>query len=103
MPGTSWMPPELHLDQPWLLPTLPLLLAESLPKVLPKLTLFAVSSLFTLPPRPPPAKTHLILSTDKGSPGVPVEASPYSCPREEEGDAIPIQEDYRKPEPASYS
>lgn len=40
---------------------------------------------------------------NKGSPGVPVEASPYSCPREEEGDAIPIQEDYRKPEPASYS
>ncbi|XP_008587924.1 PREDICTED: CD27 antigen [Galeopterus variegatus] len=33
----------------------------------------------------------------------PVEAAepcPYSCPREEEGSAIPIQEDYRKPEPA---
>ncbi|XP_059113105.1 CD27 antigen [Peromyscus eremicus] len=30
------------------------------------------------------------------------EPCPYSCPREEEGSAIPIQEDYRKPEPASY-
>ncbi|KAM8912687.1 CD27 antigen isoform 2-T2 [Lycaon pictus] len=35
-------------------------------------------------------------------PVVPVEPCPYSCPREEEGGAIPIQEDYRKPEPASY-
>nr|XP_034367453.1 CD27 antigen isoform X3 [Arvicanthis niloticus] len=33
---------------------------------------------------------------------VPEEPCPYSCPREEEGSAIPIQEDYRKPEPASY-
>ncbi|XP_041534692.1 CD27 antigen [Microtus oregoni] len=32
----------------------------------------------------------------------PEETCPYSCPREEEGSAIPIQEDYRKPEPASY-
>ncbi|XP_040593553.1 CD27 antigen isoform X2 [Mesocricetus auratus] len=32
----------------------------------------------------------------------PEEPCPYSCPREEEGSAIPIQEDYRKPEPASY-
>uniref|UniRef100_A0A8C4MD68 CD27 molecule n=1 Tax=Equus asinus asinus TaxID=83772 RepID=A0A8C4MD68_EQUAS len=30
------------------------------------------------------------------------EPGPYSCPREEEGSAFPIQEDYRKPEPASY-
>ncbi|XP_027977038.1 CD27 antigen isoform X3 [Eumetopias jubatus] len=37
------------------------------------------------------------------SPVVPAEPCPYSCPREEEGGAIPIQEDYRKPEPASYS
>ncbi|KAM7115664.1 CD27 antigen isoform 2-T2 [Molossus nigricans] len=36
------------------------------------------------------------------SPVAPAEPCPYSCPREEEGDAIPIQEDYRKPEPASY-
>ncbi|XP_016077266.1 PREDICTED: CD27 antigen [Miniopterus natalensis] len=36
------------------------------------------------------------------NPAVPAEPCPYSCPREEEGDAIPIQEDYRKPEPASY-
>uniref|UniRef100_A0A8C5L4Z2 CD27 antigen n=1 Tax=Jaculus jaculus TaxID=51337 RepID=A0A8C5L4Z2_JACJA len=28
----------------------------------------------------------------------PEEPCPYSCPREEEGSAIPIQEDYRKPE-----
>ncbi|EFB13981.1 hypothetical protein PANDA_011272, partial [Ailuropoda melanoleuca] len=34
------------------------------------------------------------------SPVVPAEPRPYSCPREEEGGAIPIQEDYRKPEPA---
>ncbi|XP_037701537.1 CD27 antigen [Choloepus didactylus] len=33
----------------------------------------------------------------------PEQPRPYSCPREEEGSAIPIQEDYRKPEPASYS
>ncbi|XP_003796525.1 CD27 antigen [Otolemur garnettii] len=31
----------------------------------------------------------------------PAEPCQYSCPREEEGCAIPIQEDYRKPEPAS--
>ncbi|XP_045637210.1 CD27 antigen isoform X1 [Ursus americanus] len=37
------------------------------------------------------------------SPVVPAQPRPYSCPREEEGGAIPIQEDYRKPEPASYS
>ncbi|KAI5760118.1 CD27 [Gulo gulo luscus] len=36
------------------------------------------------------------------SPAVPAEPCRYSCPREEEGGAIPIQEDYRKPEPASY-
>ncbi|XP_035873250.1 CD27 antigen isoform X2 [Phyllostomus discolor] len=36
------------------------------------------------------------------NPVVPAEPCPYSCPREEEGEAIPIQEDYRKPEPASY-
>uniref|UniRef100_A0A8C8VV37 CD27 antigen n=1 Tax=Peromyscus maniculatus bairdii TaxID=230844 RepID=A0A8C8VV37_PERMB len=36
------------------------------------------------------------------SQAVPEEPCPYSCPREEEGSAIPIQEDYRKPEPASY-
>uniref|UniRef100_A0A8C6RJU5 CD27 antigen n=1 Tax=Nannospalax galili TaxID=1026970 RepID=A0A8C6RJU5_NANGA len=32
----------------------------------------------------------------------PAELCPYSCPREEEGSAIPVQEDYRKPEPTSY-
>ncbi|XP_064335034.1 CD27 antigen isoform X2 [Camelus dromedarius] len=36
------------------------------------------------------------------SPAAPAEPCPYSCPREEEGGAIPIQEDYRKPEPACY-
>ncbi|XP_029809146.1 CD27 antigen isoform X2 [Suricata suricatta] len=36
------------------------------------------------------------------SPVTPAESCPYSCPREEEGGVIPIQEDYRKPEPASY-
>ncbi|XP_071077184.1 CD27 antigen isoform X4 [Desmodus rotundus] len=36
------------------------------------------------------------------NPVAPAEPCPYSCPREEEGEAIPIQEDYRKPEPASY-
>ncbi|KAG8509077.1 CD27 antigen [Galemys pyrenaicus] len=30
------------------------------------------------------------------------EPGPYRLPREEEGSAIPVQEDYRKPEPASY-
>ncbi|XP_058414977.1 CD27 antigen isoform X4 [Diceros bicornis minor] len=37
------------------------------------------------------------------SPVAPAEPLPYSCPREEEGGAFPIQEDYRKPEPASYA
>ncbi|CAO2606629.1 CD27 antigen [Lemmus lemmus] len=37
-----------------------------------------------------------------GDQAEPEETCPYSCPREEEGSAIPIQEDYRKPEPASY-
>ncbi|KAM6214292.1 CD27 antigen [Rhynchocyon petersi] len=32
----------------------------------------------------------------------PAEPYVYSCPREEEGSAIPVQEDYRKPEPAVY-
>ncbi|XP_060162341.1 CD27 antigen isoform X1 [Globicephala melas] len=41
------------------------------------------------------------LNTREG-PVAPAEPCPYSCPREEEGSAIPIQEDYRKPEPASY-
>ncbi|XP_077025913.1 CD27 antigen isoform X2 [Tamandua tetradactyla] len=36
------------------------------------------------------------------TPVEPAQPGPYSCPREEEGGAIPIQEDYRKPEPASY-
>ncbi|NP_001265692.1 CD27 antigen precursor [Sus scrofa] len=35
-------------------------------------------------------------------PVAPAEPCPYSYPREEEGSAIPIQEDYRKPELASY-
>ncbi|XP_064233584.1 CD27 antigen isoform X3 [Aotus nancymaae] len=35
------------------------------------------------------------------SPVEPAEPCPYSCPREEEGSTIPIQEDYRKPEPTS--
>ncbi|XP_011364177.1 CD27 antigen [Pteropus vampyrus] len=39
---------------------------------------------------------------NKGSPAVPGEPYPCSCPREEEGATIPIQEDYRKPEPATY-
>ncbi|XP_008257946.3 CD27 antigen [Oryctolagus cuniculus] len=41
--------------------------------------------------------------SNKGeSAAVPAEPGPYSCPREEEGSAIPIQEAYRKPEPTSY-
>ncbi|XP_006065853.1 CD27 antigen isoform X3 [Bubalus kerabau] len=38
------------------------------------------------------------------SPVAPAEPCPcpYTCPSEEEGSAIPIQEDYRKPEPTSY-
>ncbi|XP_012616103.2 CD27 antigen [Microcebus murinus] len=40
--------------------------------------------------------------SNKGEgPVEPAEPCPYSCPREEEGSTIPIQEDYRKPEPAS--
>ncbi|XP_002752298.3 CD27 antigen [Callithrix jacchus] len=40
--------------------------------------------------------------SNKGeSPVEPAEPCPYSCPREEEGSTIPIQEDYRKPEPTS--
>ncbi|XP_036038759.1 CD27 antigen isoform X3 [Onychomys torridus] len=39
---------------------------------------------------------------NEDSQAVPEEPCPYTCPREEEGSAIPIQEDYRKPEPASY-
>ncbi|EDM01855.1 similar to CD27 antigen precursor - mouse, isoform CRA_b [Rattus norvegicus] len=39
---------------------------------------------------------------NEDSQAVPEELCPYSCPREEEGSVIPIQEDYRKPEPASY-
>ncbi|XP_043738483.1 CD27 antigen isoform X2 [Cervus elaphus] len=38
----------------------------------------------------------------RGSPVAPAEPCPYTCPSEEEGSAIPIQEDYRKPEPTSY-
>ncbi|XP_055136971.1 CD27 antigen isoform X1 [Symphalangus syndactylus] len=39
--------------------------------------------------------------SNKGeSPVEPAEPCRYSCPREEEGSTIPIQEDYRKPEPA---
>ncbi|XP_052497118.1 CD27 antigen [Budorcas taxicolor] len=37
------------------------------------------------------------------SPVAPAEPCPYTCPSEEEGSAIPIQEDYRKPELTSYS
>ncbi|XP_006891418.1 PREDICTED: CD27 antigen [Elephantulus edwardii] len=37
------------------------------------------------------------------SPQEPAEPCAYSCPREEEGSAIPIQEDYRKPEPDLYA
>ncbi|XP_007935388.1 CD27 antigen [Orycteropus afer afer] len=41
--------------------------------------------------------------SNKGeSPLEPAEPCTYSCPREEEGSAIPIQEDYRKPEPTTY-
>ncbi|XP_004692616.1 PREDICTED: CD27 antigen [Condylura cristata] len=38
---------------------------------------------------------------NKGA-GAAAEPGPYRLPREEEGSAIPIQEDYRKPESASY-
>uniref|UniRef100_A0A287CXM4 CD27 antigen n=1 Tax=Ictidomys tridecemlineatus TaxID=43179 RepID=A0A287CXM4_ICTTR len=41
-------------------------------------------------------------SNKNESPLEPAESCSYSCPREEEGSTIPIQEDYRKPEPASY-
>ncbi|XP_055962841.1 CD27 antigen [Sorex fumeus] len=38
----------------------------------------------------------------EGHPEGPAEPGPHCCPREEEGSAfLPIQEDYRKPEPAS--
>ncbi|XP_045410489.1 CD27 antigen [Lemur catta] len=39
--------------------------------------------------------------SNKEGPVEPAEPCPYSCPREEEGSTIPIQEDYRKPEPVS--
>ncbi|KAK2101496.1 hypothetical protein P7K49_019162 [Saguinus oedipus] len=46
--------------------------------------------------------SSIFTSLDKGeSPVEPAEPCPYSCPREEEGSTIPIQEDYRKPEPTS--
>lgn len=48
------------------------------------------------------AKTHRIPSADEESLVAPAEPCSYSHPREEEGSAIPIQEAYRKPEPASY-
>ncbi|XP_023597254.1 CD27 antigen isoform X1 [Trichechus manatus latirostris] len=41
-------------------------------------------------------------SNKRESPMEPAEPCAYSCPREEEGGAIPIQEDYRKPEPVIY-
>uniref|UniRef100_A0A8C2LWR4 CD27 antigen n=1 Tax=Cricetulus griseus TaxID=10029 RepID=A0A8C2LWR4_CRIGR len=40
--------------------------------------------------------------SNEDSQAEPEEPCSYSCPREEEGSAIPIQEDYRKPEPTSY-
>ncbi|XP_054999567.1 CD27 antigen [Sorex araneus] len=41
------------------------------------------------------------LSKERGPGAAPAEPDPHCCPREEEGSAFPIQEDYRKPEPAS--
>ncbi|XP_027625029.1 CD27 antigen isoform X6 [Tupaia chinensis] len=41
-------------------------------------------------------------SNRERTPVEPAAPCPYSCPREEEGSTIPIQEDYRKPEPAPY-
>ncbi|KAJ8790882.1 hypothetical protein J1605_020976 [Eschrichtius robustus] len=52
-------------------------------------------------PHPQPSHSPYAEDTREG-PVAPAEPCPYSCPREEEGSAIPIQEDYRKPEPASY-
>ncbi|KAH0521236.1 CD27 antigen [Microtus ochrogaster] len=59
------------------------------------------------PPRKPvltthPPPTHLPYAQDGDDQAEPEETCPYSCPREEEGSVVPIQEDYRKPEPASY-
>lgn len=102
MPGTSGKLSLLHLYQRWLPPSLSSLLAGN--PLTAKLTLLGSSPLLS----PPPTLTASEDSSDsppadkEECPVVPVEPCPYSCPREEEGGAIPIQEDYRKPEPASY-
>ncbi|XP_011239590.1 CD27 antigen isoform X2 [Mus musculus] len=59
------------------------------------------SPLFSPSPFFSPLLTDCVC-TDEDRQAVPEEPCPYSCPREEEGSAIPIQEDYRKPEPAFY-
>lgn len=41
-------------------------------------------------------------SNKRASPEEAAEPGPYSCPREEEGHTVPIQEDHRKPELPSY-
>nr|XP_042104172.1 CD27 antigen isoform X4 [Ovis aries] len=51
----------------------------------------------------PPATLSTHWSHAGESPVAPAEPCPYTCPSEEEGSAIPIQEDYRKPELTSYS
>ncbi|KFO20247.1 CD27 antigen [Fukomys damarensis] len=52
------------------------------------------------PPHPPSLSP---LAKNKGAdPGEPLEPCPYSCPQEEEGHTVPVQEDHWKPELLSY-
>lgn len=52
-------------------------------------------------PHPPPGRSPY--ADNKGATSVEcAEPCPYSCPREEEGHTVPIQEDYRKPELPSH-
>ncbi|KAM6162682.1 CD27 antigen [Erethizon dorsatum] len=91
MPGTSLKPPQPQLHQHS--PTFPSLIAGSF--------LTALSS----PSSAPLLLLHFLSplhsSVDKGA-VESAEPCPYSCPREEEGHTIPIQEDHRKPELSSY-
>lgn len=95
-------------DQPPLLPqpTISALLAspEAPSRHHPTLTFRAPTPHPAFLPTLPTADHALArcLSTDGDDQAEPEETCPYSCPREEEGSAIPIQEDYRKPEPVSY-
>uniref|UniRef100_A0A286Y1A4 CD27 antigen n=1 Tax=Cavia porcellus TaxID=10141 RepID=A0A286Y1A4_CAVPO len=70
-----------------------------------------ISGTFSAAPSSPSLATVLLLhflsplhsSVDKGAnPEESTEPCPYSCPREEEGHTVPIQEDHQKPELPSY-